>query len=66
MYGFYLHGNSMGRNSSPDKKANGRLDARKGWAQALRDNVPNQMDRSGEAARRSRVLQEARKANFRD
>ena len=45
MFGIYLHGGSMARNSSSDKKAAGRLDARKGGAQALRGNAPNQMGR---------------------
>ncbi len=53
MFGIYLHGGSMERNSSSDKKAAGRLDARKGGAQALRGNAPNQMGQSGEADRRS-------------
>jgi len=47
-----LHGGSMERNSSPDKKAEGRLDARKGGAQAMRANGSNQMGQSGEADRR--------------
>ncbi len=52
-------GGSMDRNFGTDKKTAGRLDARKGGAQALRANGPNQMGQSGEADRRSRVLQEA-------
>ncbi len=38
MSGVYLHDGSMGRNSSTDKKVAGRLDARKGGAQAMRVN----------------------------
>jgi len=53
----HLHGSSMERNSNSDKKVKGRLDARKGGAQALRADGPNQMGRSGEADHRSRVLQ---------
>jgi len=48
-----LHITPMERNSSLDKKAEGRLDARKGGAQALRTNGPNQMGQSGDADRRS-------------
>ena len=48
-----LHGGSMERNSSSDKKDEVRLDARKGGAQALRANGLNQMGRSGEGNRRS-------------
>jgi len=51
--GCNMHGGSMDRNFSSDKKAVGRLDARKGGAQALRANGPNQMGQSGEADRRS-------------
>jgi len=54
-----VHGGSMDRNFNSDKKAEGRLDACKGGAQALRANGLNQMGRGGEADRRSRVLQEA-------
>ncbi len=59
MFGVYLHGGSMNRKSSSDKKAAGRLDAHKGGTQALRANGPNPMGQRGEADRRSRVLQEA-------
>ncbi len=52
-----MHGGSMDQNSSSNKKAAGRLDARENGAQALRANGPNQMGQSGEADRRSRVLQ---------
>jgi len=52
-----MHGGSMQRNSSSDKRAKGRLDARKGGAQALRANGPSQMGQRGEVDRRSRVLQ---------
>ncbi len=56
-----VHGGSMGRNFSRDKKITGHLDARKGGVQAPRTNGPNQMGRHGEADRCSRVLQEAHK-----
>jgi len=55
----HLHGGSMDRNFSPDKKDEVRLDARKGGAQALRANGLNQMGQSWEADRRSRVFQVA-------
>jgi len=54
-----LHGGSMERNSSSDKKAAGRLDARQGGAQALRANSPNQMGQSGEAEKVNREAREA-------